>query len=112
LTLLSPGVLVPGVCGRSSASVAVSDPSIIVSAAFPVTEFGCSLTGWVVGEAGLSPNSTSLPHCGQKNARSRMDAPQVEHRRDISGSIIAQIANCELRIANFSFELQTRNMSN
>jgi hypothetical protein len=29
-----------------------------------------------------------LPHCGQKLARPRTDAPQLKHRRAISGSDI------------------------
>jgi hypothetical protein len=44
----------------------------------------------------------ALPHCGQKSATSRIDAPQVGQRRAISGSLI--VKNFGLRISDFGFE--------
>ena len=38
-----------------------------------------------------APSLTGLPHCGQKKAFPRTDAPQTEHRRAISGSIKTEV---------------------
>jgi len=39
-------------------------------------------------DAGCSPSPNSLPHCGQKRARSRIDTPQNRQRREISGLVM------------------------
>lgn len=44
----------------------------------------------------------SLPHCGQKNAWSRIDAPHDRQRRAISGSDMIRISDFGLRISEFA----------
>src|SRR6185503_20329530 len=42
-----------------------------------------------------------LPHCGQKSATSRIDAPQVGQRLAMTGSVILGISEFGFRIADF-----------